>query len=329
MKPLIVGVDPGSTSAVALIDFNGEIIHLKSSKNFPPREIITEIVENGKPVILTSDREETPSKVEKIATSVGAHQFEPEEDLSQERKRQLGEGENSHEQDASAAALHAYKQLRDKIGKIREVSEEEEMDADQVAERYFSPDKKLVPEDGEEEESETGGEYSHFRKKSQRLEDKVEKLQAEVEDLQERLEFREQQRRELQSKYDKLKAEKQDELLKDEEVKKRDEKIREKQEKISELQEKLKKSGIREKQYQKAIEELEKGSEILPLVEDESPGTEPFVTRSKDLRDRLRSKGGKVYHVDEVEGVELGDRFILSNINEDVKDIVEKYRESR
>jgi predicted RNase H-like nuclease (RuvC/YqgF family) len=331
MKPLIAGVDPGSTSAVALIDFEGKIVKLESGKNFPPSEIITEIVAEGKPVVVTSDKADTPSKVEKIATSVGAEQFEPEEDLSKKRKRELGEGENSHERDASAAAIHAYKQLRDNIKKIKEVAEEEDMETVDVAERYFTSGKELVPEDPEEgkEDEPESKEYSHFRKKAEKMEEKVEELEKKIEELEEKLEFKEQQRRDLQSKYDRLKSEKTEELLKEEEIESREKKLSEKQEKISQLQDRLKKSNIREKQYSRAIEELEKGAEIVPLVEEKAPGTEPFVTRSKSFRDRMRSKGRKVYHIDEVEGVELGARFILSNINEDAKDIIERYRDSR
>lgn len=331
MKPLIVGVDPGSTSAVAAVDFEGELRLLESGKNFPPREIISEIVETGKPVVVTSDKASTPSKVKKIATSVGAEIFKLEEDLSQKRKRELGKGENSHEQDASASGFHAYKQLRDKIKKIKSVTDEEDLDLAMTAERYFTEGEKLIPENDMSESREDGEaeEYIHFREKAQRLEKKVKDLEKKNEDLEEKLEFKEQQRRKLQSKYDKLKAEKQQELLKEQEIEQREKKINEKQEKISELQEKVKRSDIREKQYAKAIEEIENGAEPVPLVDDKSPGTEPFVTFSEDLRDKMRSKGKKVYHVDEVEGVELRDRFILSNIKEDAKDIIERYRDSR
>lgn len=331
MKPLIVGVDPGSTSAVALVDFEGEIVKLESGKNFPPSEIINEIVQEGKPIIVTSDKSDTPSKVKKIATSVGAEEFKLEEDLSQERKRNLGKGENSHERDASASAIHAFKQLRNNIRKIKETAEKENMETVEVAERYFSPEKELIPnnEQEEKEEDSVSKEYSHFRKKSEKMEEKVAKLEEKIDGLEDKLEFKEDQRRDLQSKYDKLKAEKTEKLLKKQEIESREKKLDKKEEKISELQNKLKNSRIREKQYQKAIEKIEQGADILPLVQNKAPGTEPFVTRSESLRDKMRSKGSKVYHIDEVEGVELGKRFILSNINEDAKDIIERYQDSR
>lgn len=329
MKPLIVGIDPGSTSAVAILDFQGELIGLESGKNFPPSDMITEIVDKGKPVVVTSDKADTPSKVEKVSNSVGAHTFEPETDLSQERKRELGTGENSHERDASAAARHAYKDLRSNIDKIKKISEEEDVELGKLAQRYFEPGKELLPDEENEEKGDSDDDYNHFREKAQRLEEKVKILKGEISELEEKLELKEDQRREMQSKYDKLKAGKTEELLEEDEVKKREEKLDQKNQKISELEKKLKKSHIREKQYQKAVELIEEGAEIVPLTEDSNPGQTPFVTKSKDFRDKMRTKGEKVYHVEEVEGVELGKRFVLSDINEDAEDILQKYRESR
>lgn len=328
MEPLIVGVDPGSTSAVAAIDFKGDLKLLESGKNFPPREIISELVEEGKPVIVSSDKSRTPSKVEKIANSVGAEVFEPEKDLSQGKKRELGRGDNSHEQDASAAALHAFKQLRDGIDKIEELSEEMDEERARIARRYFTDDEVVKKKEAEEKDSDRKNEDNPFKQKAQRLEERVRELEERLDEKEEKLEFREQQRRELQSKYDKLKAGKTDELLKDDRVQKLEEKIAEKQDRIDELEKRLQKSLVREKQYRKAIESIQDGAEIVPLVEDESPGETPFVTSSEELRDRMRSKGSEVYHVDEVEGVELGDRFVLEEF-EDGKDIIERYRDSR
>jgi predicted RNase H-like nuclease (RuvC/YqgF family) len=121
-EPLIIGIDPGNTSAVAALDLNGELEFLVSRKEFSHHEIIREIVENGYPVVVATDRAEIPSTVDKIASSVGAMKFTPENNLSQQRKEQLGEGDNSHEKDAYASALHAYKRLSKQIRKINKRS---------------------------------------------------------------------------------------------------------------------------------------------------------------------------------------------------------------
>jgi predicted RNase H-like nuclease (RuvC/YqgF family) len=122
-KPLIIGIDPGNTSAVAALNLEGETVFLLSQKEFSHHEIIKEIVENGYPVVIAADRAEMPSTVEKIASSVGARKFTPENNLSRRRKNELGKGDNSHEKDAHASALHAYKRLSKQIRKINSRAE--------------------------------------------------------------------------------------------------------------------------------------------------------------------------------------------------------------
>ena len=329
MNPVIVGVDPGSTSAVAAVDFQGELELLESGKNFPPRDIISEIVEAGKPVMVTSDKGETPSKVKKIAASVGAREFVPEKDLSKDRKKELGQGSNSHEKDASAAAMHAFKTHRSGIEEIKTLSQDMDLDTAEVAKKYFKPGKNVMEDSQEEENTEDEkGKNNPFKRKAERLEEKVDTLQEELEEKEESLEFKEQQRRDLQSKYDKLKAGKTEDILKDTKVEKLKNKIEQRDKKIDRIQDRLDNALLREKQYKKAVEEIQKGGKIVPLVEESSPGEEPFVTYSKELRDRMRSKGKEVYHVDEAEGIELGERFVLTEF-EDGEDIIKRYRSSR
>ncbi len=137
-KALIVGIDPGSTSAVAAIDLEGEMRLLESRREFPPSEIIQQIIGEGKPVIVACDTEKMPSTVEKIASSLGAKKFVPREDLGKQRKEELGEGDNSHEKDATASAVHAYRNLQREIRKIKQFSDEREEELSDVADTYFS-----------------------------------------------------------------------------------------------------------------------------------------------------------------------------------------------
>ncbi len=137
-EALIVGIDPGSTSAVAAINLDGELRLLESEREFPPEDIIRRLIEVGTPVVVATDREKMPSTVEKIASSLGATRFQPEEDLDAERKKELGKGENSHESDAVASAIYAFNNLKRQIEKIDSYSEkQEEMRAD-IAREYFS-----------------------------------------------------------------------------------------------------------------------------------------------------------------------------------------------
>ncbi len=137
-KPLIVGIDPGNTSAVAAFNLDGELEFLESKKEFGTDEMIKLLVETGKPVVVASDREKIPSKVDKVARSLGARKFEPLKDLSTERKEKIGKGENSHEVDAYASGLYAYNSLQTQIRKIKRYAYENEEDIGAVAKRYFS-----------------------------------------------------------------------------------------------------------------------------------------------------------------------------------------------
>lgn len=138
-EPLIVGIDPGNTSAVAALDLEGEIILLESSREFPAREIIMRLIETGTPVVVSCDTCKMPSTVEKIASNLGAKRFAPEEDLDTQRKKELGsDGENSHEKDAIASAVYAYNNLQRQISKIKNFSESSDTEISVVARNYFS-----------------------------------------------------------------------------------------------------------------------------------------------------------------------------------------------
>lgn len=137
-EPLFVGVDPGSTSAVAAVNLEGELELLESARELPKHEIIKMIIETGKPVVVACDTEKMPSTVEKVASSLGARKFEPEEDLPKQRKQELGKGDNSHEKDAAASAYHAFKQYRRRVRKIKKRQQETGEDLDKVAENYFA-----------------------------------------------------------------------------------------------------------------------------------------------------------------------------------------------
>ncbi len=120
-KKSIVGIDPGSTSAVAVLDLRGNLRKLDSGRHMGKEEIIKTVADEGKPVLITSDKEKTPSTVEEVATSFGAEIFTPEEDLSISGKKELTRKhnyENTHERDALASAINAYNNFKNKFKNI-------------------------------------------------------------------------------------------------------------------------------------------------------------------------------------------------------------------
>ena len=126
MFPLaIIGLDPGTTSAYAIVGLDGKIIHSHAAKELPLAEIISQIIKICQPVIVATDKAKVPSFVEEFARKMGTVIVSPEEDLKKEIKRELllphGYGYNgSHEHDCFAAAYLAYRQYHAKLLKINQ-----------------------------------------------------------------------------------------------------------------------------------------------------------------------------------------------------------------
>lgn len=123
-KPIIVGYDPGTTAAVAVIDTRGNIIFIKSKKGLNKSEIINKITEIGKPIIVAADRRPLPRSVDKLAKTLSSRVFYPTKSLSASEKWELAKEydkkiKNDHERDALAAALKAYKMYSGLFRKTR------------------------------------------------------------------------------------------------------------------------------------------------------------------------------------------------------------------
>lgn len=115
---LIVGIDPGTTTAAAALDLDGNILHLQSSRQMNMGDVIESLYRVGKPLIVASDVQDMPYSVEKIRRAFSAIAYTPKQDVSVETKVELTapyQYANDHERDALAAALDAYRQYRHKF----------------------------------------------------------------------------------------------------------------------------------------------------------------------------------------------------------------------
>ncbi|MGB7789489.1 DUF460 domain-containing protein [Methanoregula sp.] len=115
---LIVGIDPGTTTAFAALDLDGNLLHLQSSRQMTNSDVIEALCKVGKPLIIASDVEEMPYTVEKIRRAFSAIAYTPNQDTSVETKVELTVPfpyANDHERDALSAALDAYRQYRHKF----------------------------------------------------------------------------------------------------------------------------------------------------------------------------------------------------------------------
>lgn len=118
---LIAGIDPGTTTAVAIMDLAGNLISIRSKKDWSASEVVEFITEHGKPVIVATDKKNPPDFVSKIKASFNAVLHSPKEDLNVDKKRELTSAYkilNDHERDALAAAIDALNYYKSKFRNI-------------------------------------------------------------------------------------------------------------------------------------------------------------------------------------------------------------------
>jgi hypothetical protein len=133
-KPIIVGVDPGIETGIAVIDLSLRFCHTFSSKEFDKLSIISKVYSLGTPVLVATDKNPPPDTVKKIASMLGVQLYVPSVSLSIKEKEELINWamkrgvaidiKTPHERDALAAALKAYKAFEKKFVEIeRKVAE--------------------------------------------------------------------------------------------------------------------------------------------------------------------------------------------------------------
>ncbi len=118
---LIAGIDPGTTIGYALLDLDGNIVEMNSSKLLDLGKVIKIVSETGLPLIVAADKSPVPKFVERVATKLGARLAYPGHNLLVAEKKELCRGfepGDDHQRDALAAAINAYRQLRPLITKI-------------------------------------------------------------------------------------------------------------------------------------------------------------------------------------------------------------------
>ncbi len=123
-KPVIVGIDPGVTVGLAILDLAGRPLLLHSGKDLDRGEIISIVKKHGSPVVVATDVADVPDTVKKLAASLGVPVYSPPQDLPtlekqeilQQYSRTYGvEARDTHARDALAAAVKAYRSLEQKL----------------------------------------------------------------------------------------------------------------------------------------------------------------------------------------------------------------------
>jgi len=119
----IVGIDPGVTTAVAILNLSGEVVKLKSSRGFSLNKILEFVSLECTPLMIASDVRPASKLLEKVATAFSVRVHTPKLSLSRRNKSllvspfDLGKRE-SHKRDALAAAVNAYESMLPMLKKI-------------------------------------------------------------------------------------------------------------------------------------------------------------------------------------------------------------------
>ena len=196
---VIVGIDPGTTTAAAVLGLEGEVLDVLSTRTADTAAVIEWVVERGRPLLVAADVTPMPETVEKIRRSFDAAGWTPDRDLpvdvKKHRTREVGY-DNDHERDAIAAAFGAFDARKDQFERVaakvpprqdlgpvlaRVVANEESVET-------VLADLRDNESEDEEDDEHVERELTPEERRIRQLEGQVERLQDHVETLEETIE---------------------------------------------------------------------------------------------------------------------------------------------
>jgi predicted RNase H-like nuclease (RuvC/YqgF family) len=191
---VLVGIDPGTTTAVATVDLDGTVLDTLSTRTADTAEVTEWIIERGRPLLVAADVTPMPETVEKIRRSFDAVGWTPGSDLPIDEKQHRTREQpydNDHERDAMAAALEAFDDHADQFERIaRKVPPR--MDRGEVTASVLRSEGSVeavlaeMTDDGEDEGDSTeqpDNEQSPEQRRISDLERQVDRLDSFVDDL--------------------------------------------------------------------------------------------------------------------------------------------------
>jgi len=120
---VIVGIDPGTTTAAAVVSLDGRVLNVFSSRTVDTAGVIEWLIDQGRPLIVAADVTPMPQTVEQFRRSFDATRWVPPSDIPVDEKvhrTRDHEYENDHERDAMAAGLYAFDDHKDQFERIAE-----------------------------------------------------------------------------------------------------------------------------------------------------------------------------------------------------------------
>ena len=133
-RSLIIGIDPGTTTGIAIVDFSGRILVVASRREFGLSSAIRMTNSYGKPIVVACDvsrPQRRPKFVERLQRNFGATIIRPSKVVGKEAKREFlrNYGEeveklgrmDSHSRDALYAALSAYRNVEKSLTRVKDI----------------------------------------------------------------------------------------------------------------------------------------------------------------------------------------------------------------
>ena len=128
IRPLILGIDPGIETGVAILNLSGEVLLLLSRRELSRNKLVDVISKYGIPVLVATDVNSPSDYVKKVASFFNAALFYPSKPLSVLDKRKIVQNycnkyksikvNTPHQRDALASAIKAFESLSNKFEKI-------------------------------------------------------------------------------------------------------------------------------------------------------------------------------------------------------------------
>jgi predicted RNase H-like nuclease (RuvC/YqgF family) len=290
---IIVGIDPGTTTAVAVLTLEGELRMLHSSRAISIPDVIEMIAEQGRPLIIASDVFPAPNAVEKIRRAFSAVSGSPDDVFTAEDKIEFAAPyrySNNHERDAIAAAVSVYRKNKNKFEQIKKKIppgvEADEVIAQVVRGKSIDavisgatkkevkePEIETVPEKAE-------AEAVHFKEQTLKYKESLEEMKKYQDELRNEIALKDNKIRELEELVDRQRTEVYKQLKKEQTLKIRDKEIKRLQSRISESRKII--SELNERIHKlKHVRRLEISGRMLP-VKIIAPFTKDSILRTKE-----------------------------------------------
>lgn len=274
---IIVGIDPGTTTAIAVLTLDGELRMLHSSRTISVPDVIEMIAEEGRPLIIASDVFPTPNTVDKIRRAFNAVLGSPDDIITTEDKIEFAKPygySNNHERDAIAAAASVYRKNKNKFEQIKKKIPHG-VDADEAIAQVVrgrSVDavisaltkKEIKEPEIEAVREKTDDETLHLRELLRRYVESIEEMKNYQDELKKELGLKENKIRELEERINRQRNQVYKQLKKEKEIGIRDKEIARLRSRVSENNKRI--SFLNERINKlKTVRRLEMSGRVLPV----------------------------------------------------------------